>query len=184
MISTATMSRSERAGDQGVGRVFSEYRKELEWLANFLTGDEKIAAACIVDACALAESENPYFEEWKWARLATMCSAVQIQKSRITQLSQVYMRRPCIHAGHTVLSKDSLEIVIQESSILISRLDVLCRFALVICGIEKQSAREAALFLGIDHTSVEGAYCAALDSLEVISCERFQEQNDFAAICS
>jgi len=184
VISTATMYRSEWAGTQGIGRVFSEYRKELEWLANFLTGDEEIAAACIIDACALAESENPYFEEWKWARLATMCSAAQIQKSRITQLSQVYTRRPCIHAGHTALSQDSLEIVIEESSLLISRLDVLCRFALVICGIEKQSVGEAALFLGVDRTSVDGAYCAALNFLEVVSCEKFQEQNDFAAICN
>ena len=38
--------------------------KRLEWLANFLTGDEKIAEACVVDACGQAESETPSLQEW------------------------------------------------------------------------------------------------------------------------
>ena len=63
-----------------------------------------------------------------------------------------------------------------------ARLDVFCRFALVICGLEKRSAKEAALLLGVDPASVEGAYCTATKSLEVISCEQFQRQNDFAAV--
>lgn len=58
MISTATMCRSERTGIQSIARVFREYRDDLEWLANLLTSDEKVAAACVIDACALAESQD------------------------------------------------------------------------------------------------------------------------------
>jgi hypothetical protein len=78
-----------------VGRVFRQHREELEWLANFLTGDETIAAACLVDACALAESENPRLNKWllEWARLATIRSAVQVQQKRIAQLSSAYLQR-------------------------------------------------------------------------------------------
>ncbi len=167
-----------------IGRVFSQHREELEWLANFLTGDEKIAAACLVDACALAESENPGFDEWlpKCACLDTIRSAVQIQQRRMFQLSFAYKQRPCIHGGHTALSSDWREILVEESIVVIARLDVLCRSALVICGLEERSAYEAAVLLGIDPAGVEGAYCAAIKSLDVIGCEQFQGQNDFAAV--
>ena len=125
-------------------------------------------------------------DDWllEWARLATMHSAMEIQGSRIKQLSHVYLQRPCIHGGHTALSQDSLELVIEQSSVLVTKLDVLCRCALVICGIEKYSVESAAALLAIDPASVEGAYCAALQFLEVIGCEQFRGQNSFAAICN
>jgi hypothetical protein len=113
-----------------------------------------------------------------------MRSAVEIQHSRIAQLSAVYKRRPCIHAGHEALSQDSLELVIEESNFLTSKLDVLCRYALVICGMEKKPASEAAVFLGVEPAVVESAYCNALDFLEVIGCEQLQRQDDLAAICN
>ncbi len=184
MMGAASRNFPEPPAREYIGRVFSQHREELEWLANFLTGDEKIAAACLVDACALAESENSDFDEWlpKCACLATIRSAVQIQQRRIVQLSFAYKQRPCIHGGHTALSSDWSEILVEESSVVIARLDVLCRSALVICGLDKRSAYEAAVLLGIDPAGVEGAYCAAIKSLEVISCEQFQRQNDFAAV--
>ena len=64
MMGAAGRNLPEPPAREYVGRVFSQHREELEWLANFLTGDEKIAEACIVDACAQAESENPSLEEW------------------------------------------------------------------------------------------------------------------------
>jgi hypothetical protein len=171
---------------ENVGNVFSQHREELEWLATFLTGDEMIAAACMADAGALAELEIPGFQEWlsEWDCLATIRSAVEIQQRRIAQLAATYKQRTCIHGGHTALSSDWREILLEESNVLIARLDVLCRFVLVICGLEKRSAPEAALLLGVDATSVEGAYCAAIKFLEVIGCEQFQRQNDFAAVCN
>ena len=162
MISAANKSFLEPAVSEYAGRVFRQNREELEWLANFLTGDETIAEACIVDACALAESENPSLEEWsssKCACLATIRSAAQVQQQRITQLSCAYMQCPCIHGGHTALSSDWYDILMEESSVVFARLDVFCRFALVICGLEKRSANEAALLLGVHPASVEGAYC-------------------------
>ena len=64
MMGAASRNLPEPPTREYIGSVFSQHREELEWLANFLTGDEKIAAACLVDACALAESENPGFHEW------------------------------------------------------------------------------------------------------------------------
>ena len=184
MMSAASRNLPEPPAREYIGRIFSQHREELEWLALFLTGDEAIAAACLVDACARAESENPAFQEWllKCACLATVRSAVQIQQRRIVQLSFAYKQRPCIHGGHRALSSDWREILVEESSVVIARLDVLCRSTLVICGLEKCSADEAAALLGIDPAGVEGAYCAAIKSLEVINCQQFQRQNDFAAV--
>jgi DNA-directed RNA polymerase specialized sigma24 family protein len=186
MSSAANQYRSERAATQGIGKVFSEQREGLQWLARFLTGDDKVASACVIDACALAESQNPNLENRlvKWGRLTTIHSAVQVQRSRIVQLFPVYLRRPCTHGRHSALVQDSIELVVETSSLLIARLDVLCRCALVLCGIEKYSTREAALLLGIDYTSVESAYCAALQFLDVIGCEQFRQENEFAAVCN
>ena len=186
MMSAANDSVREPVAIENIGEIFSRHREELQWLADFLTGDEMVAEACVVDARALAESENPGFQEWmlEWARLATIRSAVQVQQKRIAQLSSAYLRRRCIHGGHAALSSDSVELLVEESCVLMARMDVLCRCALVICGLEKRSAHEAALLLGADRTSVEGAYCAAVKFLEVIGCEQFQRQNDFAAVCN
>ena len=184
MINAASKSFPEPAVSEYVGTVLSRNRVELEWLANFLTGDEKIAEACVVDACAKAESENPSLQEWSstWASMSTIRSAAQIQQQRIAQLSSAYVQSGCIHGGHMTLSSDWCDVLLEESSVVCARLDILCRFALVICGLEKRSANEAALLLGVDPASVEGAYCAAIKSLEVISCEQFQRQNEFAAV--
>jgi len=184
MISAASKSFPEPAVSEYVGTVFSQNREELEWLANFLTGDEKIAEACVVDARAQAELEDPGLQEWssKWASMSTIRSAAQVQQQRIAQLSSAYMQSGCIHGGHMVLSSDWCDILLEESSVVFARLDIFCRFTLVICGLEKRSANEAALLLGVDPASVEGAYCAAIKSLEVISCEQFQRQNEFAAV--
>jgi hypothetical protein len=184
MISAASKSFPEPAVSEYVDIVFSQNREELEWLANFLTGDEKIAEACVVDACAQAESENPSLQEWSatWASMSTIRSAAQVQQQRIAQLSSAYMQCGRIHGGHTASSSDWCDILLEDSSVVFARLDIFCRFALVICGLEKRSANEAALLLGVDPASVEGAYCAAIKCLEVISCEQFQRQNEFAAV--
>ena len=186
MMSAASICHSESLQTHRPGKVFSDYREELEWLAKFLTGDEKLAAACVVDACTLAESPNPDFQEWllQWAHLGTIRSAVELQHSRITQLSAVYKQRPCNHGGHKALSKDCIDLVVEESDVLISRLDVLCRCALVICGIGKKPAREAAELLGVDPGVVESAYCTALHVLEVLGCEELQREDNLAAICN
>jgi hypothetical protein len=184
MISAVNDEIPQSLATQEIGNVFTQYCDELEWLANFLTGDKNVAAACVIDACALAESANPDFQEWllEWARVGTIRSAVQIQQQRIAQLSSAYMARSCIHRGHAALSGDSVAIVIEESSALIMKMDVLCRCALVICGLEGRSTREAALMLGVEQCSVEGAYCAAIHFLKVLGYEQFQGQNEFTGL--
>ncbi|MGO9678225.1 MAG: hypothetical protein ACLPHP_16500 [Candidatus Sulfotelmatobacter sp.] len=184
MISAVNTSLTESAINENVGGVLTQHREELEWLANFLLGDEKIAEVCVIDACALAESVSLGVQDWplKWACLTMIQSAVQMQQRRITQLAAAYKQRGCIHGGHTALSSDWRDILVEESSVLLARLDVLSRFVLVICGLQKRSTRQAAVLLGVDRISVEGAYCAAIKFLEVIGCEQFQRQNKSAAV--
>jgi DNA-directed RNA polymerase specialized sigma24 family protein len=184
MISAVRDEFPKSLATQETGNVFTLYRDELEWLANFLTGNKNIAAACVIDAWAQAESETPDFQQWplEWARVGTIRSAVQIQQQRIAQLSSAYMARPCIHSGHAALSGGLVEIVIEESSALIMKMDVLCRCALVICGLEQRSTHEAALMLGVNQCSVEGAYCAAIHFLKVLGYEQFQGQNEFTGL--
>ena len=186
MSSAASTFHSEGVQNDGIAKVFSDYREELEWLSIFLTGNEKMAVACVVDACALAKAQNPDFEEWllQWARLATIRSACELQHSRIVQLSAVYKLRPCIHELHKPLSQDSLDLLVEESELLRSRLDVLCRFALVLCGIERRPTSEVSAILNIDPAAVEAAYCEALKFLEVIGCEQLQREDNLAAICN
>jgi hypothetical protein len=92
------------------------------------------------------------------------------------------MARPCIHSGHAALSGRLVEIVIEESSALIMKMDVLCRCALVICGLERRSTHEAALIIGVDQCSVEGAYCAAIHFPRVLGYEQLQGQNEFTGL--
>lgn len=107
----------------------------------------------------------------------------QIQQRRIAELSSTDNRRFCIHEGHPALSADCIEFLVKQSDVT-TRMDALCRCVLVICGIEKHSAAEAGILLALDRTTVEGAYCAALQLLEVISCEQLLQQNDFLAVCN
>lgn len=184
MLSTSMESRSGFASYEEVRKVFREFRGELEWLAYFITGDEDVAAACVVDACGFSRSHNQVFEEWllHWARYATIRSAVHALQSRIQQLSHRYAQAACVHGRHEPLSADLLELFVEESDILASRLDVISRAVLVICGIEKHSIREAALLLGVSSACVRAAYCAGLQSLDVLQWKQFRENNEYAAV--
>lgn len=163
-----------------VRNAFVEYREDLDWLALVLTGDHEMAEACIVDACTLATTENQVFEEWleHWARRATIRSAIEMQRGRIVQLGTAYERRPCPHQEHTSLSPDIAELVRKQGDSLIPRMDVLCRCALVLRGIEDYSSREASVMLDVSRRALDAAYCAALDALAVLSCELLRDLDD------
>jgi DNA-directed RNA polymerase specialized sigma24 family protein len=162
-----------RASKTDVRRAFDDYHEELEWLAEFLTGDTKLAEACIVDASAIATTQSEVFEHWleHWARRATIRSAVEMQHSRIAQLAAAYERSPCSHRDHPWLRPEQLDMIHARSDELRSRLDVLGRAILVMRGIEKYSSRECELLLGISRGAMQAAYCAALESLDMLSCE-------------
>ena len=70
-----------------------------------------------------------------------------------------------------------------EADVLVSRLDIISRAALVICGIEKHSVSEAALLLGVSSACVRAAYCQGLQSLDVLRWEQFREKHAYAALC-
>ena len=170
-------SRSRIAGAEEIRTAFIEDNQALTWLAEFLIGDELIASACVIDACSLTEREYGMGQEsfWTWPRNATIHSALDIQRSRIAQLSPAYDHGGCIHEHHFPLSQDMIACVASESDAIRHKLDVLCRFVLILCGIEQRPVGEAALLLGISKHAVDVAYCAALDSLEVIQCQRILE---------
>lgn len=186
MIPSATQNVSDVA-KSGIARsILRECRTELAWLAFFVTANEDVATACVIDACALAEVQGDGYEKWlmEWARYATVRSAVQMQRVRISQLSWLYEGRMCSHRAHPSLSPDSVEFVVEETSSLVAKVDVLCRSVLLICGIEKRPFHEAALMLGVSDDTVQAAYCSALEYLEVMGCERFRDQNQGAAVCN
>jgi DNA-directed RNA polymerase specialized sigma24 family protein len=178
MLSTSMESRSGFASYDEVRKVFREFRGELEWLAYFITGDEDVAAACVVEGSRLSQCHDQVFQEWllHWARYATMRSAIHALQSRILRLSHCYAQAACVHGRHEPLSADLLELFVEESDILVSRLDVISRAALVICGIEKHSIREAALFLGVSSACMRAAYCAGLQSLDVLQLETVERK--------
>ena len=163
--------------------AFTQHKQELIWLAEFLTGDEIMASACVIDARTRSENRNAITEEWfwTWPRETTIRSALDLQRVRIDQLASVYERRDRIHCQHASLSADAAELLTLEFDGVRLRLDVLCRFALILCGVEQRSVTEAAQLLGISKHAVEGAYCAALESLEVIYSQFMLEAYGCAA---
>ena len=178
IITSGTITSSSGiAGAEGIRTAFIENNQALTWLAEFLTGDEMIASACVIDACNLTEREYEIGQEWfwTWPHNATIHSALDIQRSRIAQLSPVYDRGGCTNEHHAPLSQDMIGFVASESDVIRHKLDVLCRFVLILCGVERQPPGEAALLLGISKHAVDVAYCAALDSLEVIRCQAILE---------
>jgi hypothetical protein len=171
---------------EGIRTAFIENDLALTWLAEFLTNDEMVASACVIDACTLTQREYEMGQEWflSWLRDATIHSVLDIQRSRIAQLSPAYDRGGCIHGHHGPLSQDMIEFVASESGAIRHQLDVLCRFVLILCGVEQRPSGEAALLLGISTHAVEVAYCTALEWLEIVRCQAILESSDFVAGCN
>jgi len=170
------------SSEEAIRTPFAEHNQELTWLAEFLT-DETVASACVIDASTLTEGSNGKDQEWlwPWPREATIRSALDVQRVRIAQLSSVYERRDCVFGGHPSLSLEMLEFLVRESDVIRVRLDTICRFVLVLCGIGNRGSREVASLLGISEHAVEAAYCAALQSIDVIRSQAIVESYGYAA---
>jgi DNA-directed RNA polymerase specialized sigma24 family protein len=155
---------------EDVRRIFADYHDALHWLAGFLIGD-KLAPACVIDACNIAERQGPAFHEWlaHWAARATLRCAFQMQGADIAELAPTYERFERVDAKRSPLSPEDLQLLIEESDVLPARLDVLCRFVLVMHGIAKESCAEVAAQLGVSQSAVERAYCVAFDTLHLMS---------------
>ena len=163
--------RCARADD--IREVFGDYHNVLRWLALFLTGDEKSANACVVDACAIAQTQTSDFHEWlvHWAARATVGCVLQVQHARIVELAPEYEESETVQEEHPPLSAEYFRVLVKKSDAIHARLDVLCRFVLIMRGIAKYSCVEVATQLGISPGAVERAYCLAFDTLDAISSE-------------
>jgi hypothetical protein len=156
-----------------IRKVFGDYHNVLRWLAVFPIGNEKLAADCIVDACTIAQTQTPVFHKWlvHWAARATVACALQIERGRIAELAPDYEKSESVHREHPPLSVKYFGLLIRNSEDIHARLDVLCRFVLVLRGIAKDSCNEVAAQLGISQSAVERAYCVAYDTLDLVSNE-------------
>lgn len=152
-----------------IRNVFGDYHNALYWLADFLTGDKKLAEACIIDACAIALTQGPTFHEWLvyWAARATVRCALQRRHAQIAELAPVYEKDEPIVETFLPLSAEYFQLLVTNSEAIRARLDVLCRFVLVYRGIAKDSCDAVAAELGISPDTVERAYGVALDALDL-----------------
>ena len=153
-----------------VRKIFADYHDALHWLAGFLIGDE-LAPACIIYACNIAERQGPIFHEWlaHWAARATLRCALLMRRESVAQLAPGYERFEHAHAKHSPLTAEDLQLLVEKSEVLPDRLDVFCRFVLVMHGIAKETCEEVAAQLGVSQNAVERAYCVAFDTLHVLS---------------
>lgn len=155
---------------EDVRKIFADYHDALHWLAGFLIGG-KLASACVIDACNIAERQGPVFHEWlaHWAARATLRCALRMQKADIVKLAPAYERFEGVDEKRSPLSSEDLQLLIEETDVLRAQLDVLCRFVLVMHGIAKESREEVAAQLGVSEKAVERAYCVAFDTLHLTS---------------
>lgn len=150
-----------------IRNVFGDYHNGLHWLALFLTGDEELAEACVIDACRIAQTQTPVFHEWliQWAALATLRSALLRQHAPVAELAREYENGEPVRVEPPPLLAEHFRLLVEYSEDIHARLDVLCRFVLVMRGIAKESLDEVAAKLGISRSAVERAYCVAFDML-------------------
>jgi DNA-directed RNA polymerase specialized sigma24 family protein len=75
-----------------------------------------------------------------------------------------------------------LDLLYEKPEELALCLDVLCRAALVLIGLEHYSPSKSAQVLNISRIAVESAYCAALEFLEV-TCKMLMDSEVGARPC-
>ncbi len=165
------MGADRSATAEDIRKVFGDYHNVLRWLAIFLTDDERVADEYIVDACTIAEAQSPDFHEWlvHWAARATVKWALQGQRARSSELASKYEHREPVHLSHPPLSPEYVGLLIRHSEEIHARLDVLCRFVLVLRGLAKDSCDEVAAQLGSSRNAVEQAYWIAYHAIELAS---------------
>jgi len=176
---------SATASTEEVRVAFEEHQQELTWLAEFLTDDQYIASMCLAGGRTLSDNKNKerslYPENVeKWPQEATICSALELKRTRIAELASMY--ESLDPAGADLpLPPDAIELVVRESDLIRLRLDSIGRFVLILRGIERHSVDFIACLLGISKHAVEAAYSHAIGLLEVIYCQTVLESYECAA---
>jgi len=154
-----------------IRETFGEYHNLLHWLNAFLLGDDNVSDDCVVDACTIADSQGPEFHEWlvHWAAHATINSVYDKQRERIAKLVPKYEHRELPEARSAALSPEHISVLLRSSKQVQTRLDLLCRFVLVLHGMGKLSYSEIATQLRISEDAVERAYATAYQTVELAS---------------
>lgn len=152
------------------------------WLAEFLTGDDLTALACVIDTRARRHGEYEIGQDgsWTWRSPIVRCT-FDLLGGRITQLASAYERRGCFVRRYVPRFPEAVDLPVIQCDALRLRLDVLCRFVLVLCGVEQRSVDDAALVLGVSRNAIQAAYSDALEVLEIMTCEAILESNGCAA---
>ena len=177
LLKAKVVNRSKRkiryAAASDLSRVFIQHRKQLHWLALFLTGEEGLADACLSHASLLAVTRRHVSLDGieHWARRGVILTAAKILQAQITQLAATYGPRPSSHTGHPALTGPQLTLLNALSHEVTFRFDVLCRLALVMRGIENYSSRQSALMLEVSEAAFDAAYCTALEALKILDAE-------------
>jgi hypothetical protein len=155
------------------------YRDGAAWLAVFLTNDAHLADACIVDTLTDASTLVEGYADGAdgLLRQNIIHSAAQMMRPRISQLAPTYSQHLC-RARHPPLSEQMLHVLVTYSDEIRCDLNTLCRFVLVLYGIEGYSEPDCARLLGVPPKVVEAAYCAALEVLELYSFESLMDEAD------
>lgn len=159
------MRAPRHATTEDIRKAFGDYHNVLHWLALFLTGDKELADNCIVDACTVAKNQSPLFHEWliHWAARATVECALRLQQATIHQLAEGdETAEPAEHTDPP-LSREEFNLLVEHTDEVRERLDVLSRFALVLCGIARDGRDKVAAQLGVSQASVQRTYLAALE---------------------
>ncbi len=172
-----TLGEAHSSPAEDIRGAFVSHREELKWLAGFLTANDQVADACVIDASAIPATPARISRRGLagWTRFATISSAIEIQRLRIAQLAPSYERRHSAHRDERPLPPEGIELLVVESDLVQSRLDGLCRFVLILCGVERCSSQEAALLLGISRVAAQTAYCVARECLEIMHCQTLVE---------
>ena len=160
-----------------IREAFASQKLELMWLSEFLSNDELVASVCLSEARNMLEKNHKDEIRQRclpmWIREATFRSVVDFNQMRIAELSPMYEASEGGCRKHLVLAAETLEFLVKESDVIRRRLDFVCRFVLIVCGVEQRSMADAAQLLGVSEHVVEAAYGSALEELEIMSCQAF-----------
>jgi hypothetical protein len=151
-----------------IRELFGDYQNVLNWLATFLLKDEDLANDSTVDACTIAESQTAAFHEWLiyWGARATVRVAMQKQYEAVATIGSRYDEGQIVEDGRDPLSVGQLRSLVQNSGEIAGRLDLFCRFVLVLRGIAQDSFVEVGRQLGVSVKAVVRAYSVAIAEID------------------
>ena len=160
---------SHVATEDDIRQLFGEYHNLLRWLGAFLMREEEFTDDYVIDACTIADKQGPEFHEWlvHWAARATVAGLFEKQQGEIAILASKYEQGDPAHVKHAPLSPGQTSSLVENSKVLCARLDLLCRFVLVLHGLGKLSYDDVATQLRVGRSAVENAYGLSVDTLEL-----------------